>query len=196
MKREVREQRLHDLVERYLAPLAQAENAGAGELSLDIVAHAPDSPIAEAVAARLGDLKAAGVTIRAIFACIDPEPALARWIAQAGLVRWARDVRLLEAHEQLVLGRTKCWSGDAMRRGATRTDLFESLNEGSAEVTALGRKAFERLIPLTAIIRPRRVTASLNAMPQDHANVKPVALDSILPTPDFITGLPVMVTRH
>ena len=196
MKREVREQRLHDLVERYIAHLAQNRECCPVEHSLELIAHSPESPIASAVAARLGDLKAAGVTIRVIFASVEPEQAVTRWLAEAGFVRWARDVRLLEAHEQLVLGRTRCWSGDAMRRGATKTDLFESLNEGYPEAASLGRTAFARLVPLTAVIRPRRVTASLNAFPQDRSNVKPVSIDSILPASDFVMGLPTLVTRH
>lgn len=196
MKREVREQRLHDLVERYLAHLAQNRDSCPIERSLEIIAHSPESPIAEAVAARLSDLTAAGVTIRAIFASIEAEQPLTRWLAEAKFVRWARDIRLLEAHEQLVLGRTRCWSGDAMRRGATKTDLFESLNEGHAEGAALGRQAFDKLALRTATIRPRRVTAYLNALPQDRSNIKPVSMDSLLPTPDFFTGLPTLITRH
>ena len=196
MKREVREQRLHDLVERYLAHLAQNRDSCPIERSLEIIAHSPESPIAEAVAARLSDLTAAGVTIRAIFASIEAEQPLTRWLAEAKFVRWARDIRLLEAHEQLVLGRTRCWSGDAMRRGATKTDLFESLNEGHVEGAALGRQAFDKLALRTATIRPRRVTAYLNALPQDRSNIKPVSMDSLLPTPDFFTGLPTLITRH
>jgi hypothetical protein len=196
MKREVREQRLHDLVERYIAHLAQAQDCCPVERSLELIAHSPDSPIAEAVAGRLSDLKAAGVAIRAIFASVEPEPAIARWMAGASFVRWARDPRLLEAHEQLVMGSSRCWSGDAMRRGATKTDLFESLNEGHVEGATLGRQAFDRLALRTAQIRPRRVTAYLNATPQDRSNVKPVSMESILPAPEFFTGLPTLFTRH
>lgn len=196
MKREVREQRLHDLIERYIAHLTRGNAHDTTELSVDIIAHSPESPIALAVSARMTDLKAAGVTLRAIFALTDPEPAMARWLSEAAWVRWARDGRLMEAHEQLVLGATRCWSGDAMRRGSTKTDLFESLNEGHRQAAMMGRQAFERLAPLTTIIRPRRVTASLNALPSDRPNVQPVALDGMLPTGDLIVALPTLVTRH
>jgi hypothetical protein len=196
MKREVREQRLHDLVERYIAHLAQNQECCPTERSMELIAHSPESPIAEVVAARLPELVSAGVRIRAIFASTEAETAIASWLANAQFVRWARDPRLLEAHEQLVMGSSRCWSGDAMRRGATKTDLFESLNEGHVEGAALGRQAFEKLVLRTAQIRPRRVTAYVNATPQDRSNVKPVSMDSILPTPDFITGLPTLFTRH
>ena len=196
MKREVREQRLHDLVARYVAHLAQSTEQSATELSLEIVAHSPESPIAQAVAARFADLAAAGVTVRAIFASIEPEATLAGWTAHAAYVRWARNERLLEAHEQLVLGSRRCWSGDAMRRGSTKTDLFESMNDGCTEAALLGRRAFDRLAPLTAAIRPRRVTASLVAQPPERSNVGPVAMDSLLPAPEFFTGLPTLLTRH
>ncbi|MEQ1714382.1 MAG: hypothetical protein ABL907_00120, partial [Hyphomicrobium sp.] len=163
MKREVREQRLHDLVERFLAHLTLSEAPCATERSLELIAHSPESPIAQAVAGHLPRLKVARVEVRAIFAFTDPEPLMARWLSDADWVRWAKDVRLLEAHEQLVLGNARCWTGDAMRRGSTKTDLFESLNEGCNEAAALGRTSFRQLARFANIIRPRRVTASLNA---------------------------------
>jgi hypothetical protein len=201
MKREVKEQRLHDLVERYIAHLGCAGQTAAPERSLELIAHSPESPVAVAVAARLGDLAAAGVTVRAIFSSTMPEPLMAAWLSQAvstqaSWVRWARDVRLLEAHEQLVMGCSRCWSGDAMRRGATRTDLFESLNEGSAEAARLGRQAFEKLAAFASVIRPRRVTASLSAFRQDRPPMAPAPLDTRLPAPDLSVPTFPLATRH
>lgn len=197
MKREVREQRLHDLIERYIAHLAIGEHASATTTSVELIAFSPESPIALALVARLGDLAAAGVTVRAIFAHTMPEPLMAPWLAQAGWVRWARDKRLMEAHEQLVMGSARCWSGDAMRRGATRTDLFESLNEGSLEAARLGRQAFEKLAAFATVIRPRRVTASLNAVPQDRAAPVPAAMGNVVPAlADFSLEARPLITRH
>ena len=199
MKREVREQRLHDLVERYVAHVAHLGHPGGtatADLAIEIIAHSPESPVAVAVAARLPDLRAAGVTVRAIFGVPSPDALLATWMADAGWVRWARDKRLMEAHEQLVLGSSRCWSGDAMRRGSTKTDLFESLNEGCGETANLGRQAFEKLAPLTSVIRPRRVTASLSAMPADRPAQQLVPVEGVVPTMElpFVDSPP--VTRH
>lgn len=199
MKRELKEQRLHDLVERYIAQLAGAGQP-AHERSIELIAYSPESPIALALAARLADLAAAGVTVRAIFANVSVEPLLASWLAQAGWVRLARDKRLMEAHEQLVLGASRCWSGDAMRRGATKSDLFESLNEGSPEAARLGRQAFEKIAGFATVIRPRRVTASLNAYPQDRAAPAQAAVANVVPAPQaeaaFGAEARPLVTRH
>ena len=196
MKREIREQRLHDLVERYVAQLARREQNTPSDLCVELIAHSPESPIAQAVAARLPELTAAGVTVRAVFVLLTPEPMLASWLAQVPWVRCARDKRLLEAHEQLVLGRTRCWSGDAMRRGAVKTDLFESLNEGSEAAAILGRQAFDKLSPFAAVIRPRRITASLSAAPQARAQAFPQMVDSLRPAPDSSLDTHPLVTRH
>lgn len=198
MKREVREQRLHDLVERYLVHVGAPAACGVAtnDLAVEIIAHSPQSPIALAVAARLPQLRAAGVTIRAIFGVPSPDPLLADWLAHAGWVRWARDKRLMEAHEQLVLGTSRCWSGDAMRRGGTKTDLFESLNEGCVESAATSRRAFEKLAPRASVIRSRRVTASLCAMPADRPTQDLVAVEGVVPTMDLPLGVSPPATRH
>lgn len=196
MKREIREQRLHDIVERYIAHLTRHAPVSTVERAVDLIAYSPESPVALAVAARLGELQHAGATIRAIFTNTMPEPLLAEWLAKAGWVRALRDKRLLEAHEQLILGETRCWSGDAMRRGATKTDLFESLNEGSREMAAMGRRAFDKLTPFASIIRPRRVTASLNAIPQDRVLPAPTVMGNVVPAPDLDLASGPFFTRH
>jgi hypothetical protein len=196
MKREVKEQRLHDLVERYIAYLAAGKDIAPADRTIELIAHSPESPIAMAISARLPELNAAGVTVRAIFASTMPEASMATWLAQASWVQWARDKRLLEIHEQLILGATRCWTGDAMRRGATKTDLFESLNEGSAELARLGRQAFDKLTVFASVIRPRRVTASLNAAPRDYVPASTAPFDAVLPTPDFALEPRPLVTRH
>ena len=183
MKREIREQRLHDLVQRYVTSVTSSASSGTSNGSIELIAHSPESPVAIALAARLGDLATVGVTIRAIFASNASDVALAPWLAGADWVRLVRDPRLMEVHEQLVLGHFCCWSGDAMRRGATKTDLFESLNEGSEEAATLGRKAFDKLAVFATVVRPRRVTASLNALPQDRPALAAQAGNAVPPAP-------------
>ena len=196
MKREVREQRLHDLVERYLARLSVCQERAPTDGSVDLIAYSPDSPIAVAVAARLPELGRTGVVVRAIFAHALPEPSMATWLAGAGWVRLVRDKRLLEAHEQLILGSVCCWSGDAMRRSAGKTDLFESLNENSTTSAEAGRRAFDKLATLASVIRPRRVTASLNAVPRDQEPVAKAPFDGVVPAPDAADGPRLLTTRH
>lgn len=197
MKREIREQRLHDLVQRYVTSVTGGGSTEPSNKSIELIAHSPESPIALALVSRLDELAGAGVTVRAIFASTAADAALAPWLAGADWVRLVRDPRLMEVHEQLVLGGSCCWSGDAMRRGATKTDLFESLNEGSQEAASLGRKAFGKLSAFATVVRPRRVTASLNALPQDRHSPSLPAATTVLPAAvDAMAEDKPFITRH
>ena len=60
-------------------------------------------------------------------------------------MRWARHPRLIEAHEQLVLGAQTCWIGDCMRRDPAKCDAFESYVEGCGEAAGCALVSFERL---------------------------------------------------
>jgi hypothetical protein len=59
--------------------------------------------------------------------------------------RWARHPRLIEAHEQLVLGPETCWIGDCMRRDPSRCDAYENYVEGCGEAAGCAIVSFERL---------------------------------------------------
>ena len=60
-------------------------------------------------------------------------------------VRWAKHPRLIEAHEQLVLGPETCWIGDCMRRDPAKCDAYESYVEGCGEAAGCAAVSFERL---------------------------------------------------
>jgi hypothetical protein len=60
-------------------------------------------------------------------------------------VRQVRNPRLIEAHEQLVLGTYACWTGDTMRRDPATCDAYESFVEDCAWMTAAAGATFERL---------------------------------------------------
>ena len=54
-------------------------------------------------------------------------------------VRWARKPRLIEAHEQLVLGPQTCWIGDSMRREPAKCDAYETYIDDCAETAGIRR---------------------------------------------------------
>jgi len=60
-------------------------------------------------------------------------------------VNWARNARLLDAHEQLVVGKTACWTGDCMRREPNKRDAFECFADDCQETSAWARTSFDRL---------------------------------------------------
>ena len=74
---------------------------------------------------------AAGYTLRMIVAQADRQSLPSGWSLSDTVevdceVRWARKPRLIEAHEQLVLGPETCWIGDSMRREPSKCDAYET----------------------------------------------------------------------
>ena len=83
-----------------------------------------------------------------ILAQVDREPLPEEWgraITFSHEIRWARHPRLIEAHEQLVLGPETCWIGDCMRRDPAKCDAYESYVEGCGEAAGCAAVSFERL---------------------------------------------------
>ena len=63
----------------------------------------------------------------------------------ADLIRWARNPRLLDAHEQVTYGDMMRWSGDPMRRDADKRNALALFDEGCSVRVRHGRLAFEAL---------------------------------------------------
>src|SRR4029453_3683803 len=124
---------------RHLQIMARSlEHAEAG-FNLTIILPSPSSDPPKALTGLNGALKRAGLGAKVILAQLDPGDELRQLFAAltelapqayaADLIRWARNPRLLEAHEQVTYGGTMCWSGDGMRRGAARRPEFTLFGE-------------------------------------------------------------------
>ena len=118
---------------------------------IQIVARSLESPVAKAVAGLAVEVAQAGLSVRMIVAHADHDTSAEAW-THAGRtvgfdheIRWARHPRLIEAHEQLVLGPHTCWIGDSMRRDPAKCDAFESYVEGCGEAAGCALVSFERL---------------------------------------------------
>lgn len=140
VKKEEKEARLREFVQRRIA-------GRAGLASLAIIARSFDSPAMKALAA---EACSADVVINAIVlkhSEMDTARAIAFAAPLAGRVRCrvARDARLLDAHEQIILDDTAIWIGDCMRRDPEKRDAFECYSEDSAEAVAWARACFARL---------------------------------------------------
>ena len=113
-----------------------------------LIARSLESPVVKAISALGDDIAAAGLGVRLILAHIDRDPAPEDWgrtIPFTHDIRWARHPRLVEAHEQLVLGPQTCWIGDSMRRDPAKCDAYESFVEGCGEAAGCATVSFERL---------------------------------------------------
>jgi hypothetical protein len=147
-RRGEKEQRLGEFIAEHLA---EARNARPHPLSeFLVVARSVESPVVKAIASAAPEIVAAGHGVRMIVAQADMDSMPRGWVLSDAVevdyeVRWARKPRLIEAHEQLVLGPETCWIGDSMRREPTKCDAYESYIDACAKTTASAMVSFERL---------------------------------------------------
>lgn len=155
--------RIIELMESYLHGLKGAAAPEAADYSVTLIARSPLSPAAAALATKAEDLAAHEIGARIIFAKPAPAEALEELLEAlkpvlrgeraAARVRWARNPSLLDAHEQVTLGSTICWSGDAMRRSPQRPGVLEIAEEDAPMSVRLAAMAFSALwsacVPLT-----------------------------------------------
>jgi hypothetical protein len=121
------------------------------------------------------DLLNAGASAKVILARLESEEDLRQLFATiselsprepaSALIRWARNPRLLDAHEQAIYGDTLCWSGDAMRRDAERRNGLTLFDEDAPEMVRLGRLAFSALWEASARVPERRLVGPAAAKP-------------------------------
>src|SRR4029078_5702686 len=92
---------------------------------LSMILRAATSSAAEALMGLSTELARAGIAAKIVVARLEPEDDLRRLFASLAelspsepakdLIRWARNPRLLDAHEQATYGASLCWTGDGLR---------------------------------------------------------------------------------
>ena len=151
VKRDEKETRLRAFIDERLANAPAAPQAQALEqTTILVIARSSDSPVSKAVLAMGAEATGRNVCVRAIFTTLGTSDtariAEACQLSECGLqIRWARDIRLMEAHEQLVLGPRSSWIGDCMRREPLKHDAFEVFAPDCEETAQRARLFFERL---------------------------------------------------
>jgi hypothetical protein len=142
-----KEQKLQAFLSLHIARRRATGVAGPAE-HLQLVARSLESPVVKAITALAEEIAGAGLGLRVILAHVDREPLPEDWARNLPItheIRWARHPRLVEAHEQLVVGPETCWIGDCMRRDPARCDAFESYVEDCGEAAGCAAVSFERL---------------------------------------------------
>ena len=114
-------------------------------------------------------LARAGVQAKVVVAKLEPEEDLRQLftsLSELGprepakeLIRWARNPRLLDAHEQVTFGASLCWSGDAMRREADKRNALSLFDERPPGTVRLAQLAFEALWSASSVVAERRLLA-------------------------------------
>ena len=150
------------------------DRAQAGFFLTMILRSAGSDPV-KALVGMKGALRNAGVRAKVILARLEPEDDLKQLFASLSelaphepppeLIRWARNPRLLDAHEQVTYGEAMCWSGDALRRDADRRNALSLFDEEAPDTVRLGRLAFRALWAASSLVPERRLLGSATARP-------------------------------
>lgn len=136
---EDKETRLRAFIARHIEA-QRALGASPNDTTYRLLALSAESPAARALAALAPELAAAGIKTEALLlrraTSAMPEAVDCRFVA---------DVRLLDAHEQLVLDATTVWIGDCMRRDPLRRDTYENYSETCAATGARATRSFAQI---------------------------------------------------
>lgn len=117
---------------------------------ITLVARGTDSPVAAALAAVLLNAKSQTIaTVRVVLFDIDSvveDHAVSSILDIAGAeFRVLPDSRFAAAHEQLVIGSSRAWLGDCMRRDPSKRDAFEIFHDHNATAIAHATGSFTKL---------------------------------------------------
>lgn len=165
VKREQKDDKLEKLVLRYLEAMGECAPADHEAASCRLVTRSAESPVARTVLSLGARARLKGFSMRAIFAFLGAAETVriaeacraSGWALQ---VRWARDLRLLEAHEQLVLGPATSWIGDSMRRDPLSRDACELYAPDCLEAAQRASVFFERLWQVSEPVIERQASSS------------------------------------
>ena len=159
-----KEQKLRNFIAQHIAT---DDLTGVGRCSqIQVVARSLESPVVKAIASLAREIAEANVSVRMIMAHADHDTFGDAWPNAGHVVgfdhevRWARHPRLIEAHEQLVLGPQTCWIGDsdAPRSDQVRClrELRRGLRRGSRLCAGLLRAAVGRVRAIAGARTPGR----------------------------------------
>jgi hypothetical protein len=169
-----RDQRQCEL-RRHLQMMSRFVDSATPGACLTMVLRSADSDPAKALIGLKGALQRVGATAKIILAKLDPENDLRQLFAHLSelapqtpaqeLIRWIRNPRLLEAHEQVIYGETTCWWGDAMRRDAEKRNALALFEEAAPDAVRFGRLAFGALWQASVPVPERRLIGPASARP-------------------------------
>jgi hypothetical protein len=199
VRKQEKEPRLKAFISERLSHLEKAGTPVAPVLPWLVVARTSDSPVLRALGSFSAELAAHSVKVRAILSSLEPAEAGgshdgAEWLAHCE-VRWARNPRLVDAHEFLVLSSEASWVGDSMRRDPQKRDAFECYCSSNTLAVAQACRSFERLWSLCEVVPASRRWTSTPVAKEPStppADVAAAAVVEVTPVPVPVPG----ATRH
>jgi hypothetical protein len=160
---------------RHLQMMSRCVEAAKTGSSLTMILRSAASDPAKALIGMKGALQRVGARAKVILARIDPEDDLRQLFTCLSelapqqpaqeLIRWARNPRLLDAHEQVIYGDALCWSGDAMRRDADKRNALAMFEEDAPEPVRFGRLAFAAMWAQSTPVPERRLIGPASVRP-------------------------------
>lgn len=159
VKREEKQAKLTAFIQEQMDRIPSDTLSG-GEYELLLLAVSTDSPVIAALKSVTAARSLANVHLRLILANVQGDSLLEELQGLPPVsVNWARNARLLDAHEQLVISKTASWTGDCMRREPNKRDACECFADDCEESAKWARISFERLwsasVPLLAASQSR-----------------------------------------
>jgi hypothetical protein len=183
------------------------ERAKAGSRSsptFTLILRSASSGPAQALIRMKDELMRAGVSAKVVLAKLEPQEdlrALFKSLSDLAprepaseLIRWARNPRLLDAHEQVTYGEAMCWSGDAMRRDADKRNALTLFDEAAPDMVRLGRLAFEALWAASSPVPERRLSGRMAAKPSGAYEQRSEEAVAVSPLRPSLQGWPLV--RH
>jgi hypothetical protein len=135
---EQKEARLKDFIGHHIESV-RIENYADNVPTYRLLALSAESPAAVAMSKLAAEIAAAGIKVEAVLV------RKSRSAEIAADCRFVNDLRLLDAHEQLVLDHRTVWTGDCMRRDPLRRDAYEHFSNECQETAAHAARSFAHI---------------------------------------------------
>jgi hypothetical protein len=198
-------EKFSDFLMRFLEKTAR--DGSLGERSITLIARAPSMAAARALMLHAPEIRRQQITVQIVLAKLAPVELLGELASvlqlvdphhtASGKIRHIKNAALLDAHEQLVLGSSLCWTGDMLRRPEEQRNRLDILEENQPGAIKLAELAFNALWASARPVPARTLTG--NIMRQAYASVNPAFAAAGLAAADSMpVSIPGMTafTRH
>jgi hypothetical protein len=169
-----------EMVSRFVE---RAKDHDSAPLAVTLILRSASSGPAKALVSMKDELIGAGVRAKAILAQLEPADELRELSTSltelasreqvSELIRWARNPRLLDAHEQATYGDAMCWTGDAMRRDADRRNALALFDEATSDRVRFGRLSFAALWSASSLVPERLLLGEVMPKPSGAHQAPP-----------------------
>ena len=167
------------LLARFLEEIACG--AALRDRSITLIARSPAMAAVRALTLYSDEIERRQIGVHVVFAKLSPVEQLGalssalKLVDQqdtaSGRIRFIKNAALLDAHEQLVLGRACVWTGDMLRRPDDQRNRLDIVEEGEEGPVRLAELSFQAIWSAAKPIPARALTG--HPLVQPYASVSP-----------------------